>query len=39
MRSGKGREIKYTGDVYKGEWENNKFNGKGCLTLTNGDSY
>lgn len=39
MRNGQGECFYPNGDVYKGEWKDNKRHGKGTLTNPNGDKY
>lgn len=39
MANGKGRLIHADGDMYEGEWKDDKANGKGLYKHNNGASY
>lgn len=39
MKNGFGRLIYENGDVYEGEWVNNKANGKGKYQIVEGPTY
>jgi hypothetical protein len=39
MRNGQGTFVSRYGDIYEGEWKNDKMNGQGKFTFTNGDVY
>ena len=39
MKNGKGRLIHADGDVYEGEWKDDKAHGIGCYNHTDGSKY
>ena len=39
MKEGSGKMIYKNGDIYQGEFKNDKKEGKGLMTFTNGNKY